>query len=222
MVQLLFLILLVRGSCEIRELNVMFKHTANEILSQTIESIDGAYAPSTIRAYKTSFERFIQFCEGHKVDALPADPPTVARYISKLAASGLKSSTIRVMVVAISSIHKLNLFSDPTQHPLVKIELRRMHRTLGRYSEQAFGITAPILEMMMGATANSLRGIRDRALLLLAYDSMCRRSELVSLRICDIHSNNLFDQKQIKIRLRKSKTDQEQQMLFKFGLIKPN
>jgi len=192
---------------------LLMKVTMNalEILTKTIENIDGAYASSTIRAYKTSFERFIQFCEGHKVDALPADPPTVAQYISKLTASSLKSSTIRIMVAAISSIHKLNLLSDPTQHPLVKIELRRMHRTLGRYSQQAFGITAPILEKMLSATANNLRGIRDRALLLLAYDSMCRRSELVSLRISDIESNDLYDQNQIKIRLRKSKTDQEQQ-----------
>jgi integrase len=82
---------------------------------------------------------------------------------------------------------------------------------MGRYSQQAFGITAPILEKMLGATANNLRGIRDRALLLLAYDSMCRRSELVSLKISDINVNDLYDQSQIKIRLRKSKTDQEQQ-----------
>lgn len=184
--------------------------TAKQLLAKTIIDIDGAYAPSTIRAYKTSFERFIQFCEGHKVDALPADPTIVAQYISKLTASGLKSSTIRIMVAAIASIHKLNLLNDPTQHPLVKIELRRMHRTLGRYSQQAFAITSPILEKMLGATANNLRGIRDRALLLLAYDSMCRRSELVSLRISDFHSNDLCDQNQIKIRLRKSKTDQEQ------------
>lgn len=36
---------------------------ASEILTNTIEKIDGAYAPSTIRAYKANFERFIVFCE---------------------------------------------------------------------------------------------------------------------------------------------------------------
>ena len=101
----------------------MVKHTANEILCQTIKSIEGAYAPSTIRAYKTSFERFIGFCEECEVDALPANPPTVAQYISKLTASGFKSSSIRIMMAAILTIHKLNLLSAPTQHPLVKIEL---------------------------------------------------------------------------------------------------
>lgn len=94
---------------------------------------------------------------------------------------------------------------------MVKIELRLMHRALGRYSQQAFGITTPILEKMLGATTDNLRGIRDSALPLLAYDSMCRRSELVSLRTSDMSVSELDAQSQLKIRLRKSKTDQEQQ-----------
>ena len=185
--------------------------TANELLLETLICIDGAYAPSTIRAYKTSFERFIQFCDEANINPLPAEPQNVARYISKLTASGLKSSSIRIIIAAISSIHKLNLLNDPTQHPTVKIEMRRMHRTLGRYSQQAFGITAPILGKMLSATAENLRGVRDRALLLLAYDSMCRRSELVSLKIADIQLEEIDSQVQMKIRLRKSKTDQELQ-----------
>lgn len=183
----------------------------HEILENTVRKIKGAYAPSTVRAYKSSFERFIQFCEECKVPALPANPENVALYISQLTTSGLKSSSIRIIVASISSIHKLNLLDDPTQHPTVRIEVRRMHRTLGRHSQQAFGITAPILEKMLGATSNNLRGTRDRALLLLAYDSMCRRSELVSLKVTDIHLQELDNKIQIKIRLRKSKTDQELQ-----------
>jgi site-specific recombinase XerD len=184
---------------------------ALQILENTAQKIEGAYAPSTIRAYRSSFERFILFCEECKVSALPAAPEDVALYISKLTTSGLKSSSIRIIIAAVSSIHKLNLLDDPTQHPTVKIELRRMHRTLGRYSQQAFGITAPILEKMLEAAANNLRGTRDRALLLLAYDSMCRRSELVSLKVMDIHLQELGNKSQMKIRLRKSKTDQELQ-----------
>lgn len=64
---------------------------------------------------------------------------------------------------------------------------------------------------MLDATTNNLRGVRDRALLLLAYDSMCRRSELVCLKISDIHINSESDVAEMKIRLRKSKTDQEWQ-----------
>lgn len=183
----------------------------SEILAKTIRKIDGAYAPSTIRAYKSNFERFIQFCEKRNIDALPATPSDVALYIAQLTKSGLKSSSIRIAVASISSIHKLNCLGDPTQHPDVKIEMRRMHRTLGRSSKQAFGITALILEKMLSVTDNNLRGIRDRALLLLAYDSMCRRSELVSLKVTDISFSDTENASEMKIRLRKSKTDQELQ-----------
>ena len=186
-------------------------HTLNPltILNKTIEKIDGAYAPATIRAYKANFERFIHFCKKLNINALPANPSDVAIYIAQLTKSGLKSSSIRIAIASISSIHKLNCLSDPTQHPDVKIELRRMHRTLGRSSKQAFGITATILEKMLLATSNNLRGVRDQALLLLAYDSMCRRSELVSLKVADI--NLIENINEMKIRLRKSKTDQELQ-----------
>jgi len=185
--------------------------TANQQLKETLIRIEGAYAPATIRAYKSNFVKFIHFCEELKTDPLPADSVDIASFIASLTKSGLKSSSIRIAVATISSIHKLNQFTDPTQHTNVKIELRRMHRTLGRYSNQAFGITAPILEKMLGATDYSLRGVRDRALLLLAYDSMCRRSELVALKISNINLNEADNTVEMKIRLRKSKTDQELQ-----------
>ncbi len=64
---------------------------------------------------------------------------------------------------------------------------------------------------MLKATPNNLRGYRDRALLLLAYDSMCRRSELTSLRVADIEMDEFENKIQMKVRLRKTKTDQELQ-----------
>lgn len=185
--------------------------TANQLLIETLIRIDGAYAPSTIRAYKANFERFIHFCEKQGASSLPANPFNVASYIAQLTKIGLKSSSIRIAVASISIIHKLNLLNDPTQHPDVKIEMRRMHRILGRSSKQAYGITAPLLERMLKTTRNDLRGVRDRALLLLAYDSMCRRSELVSLKVEDIELCEANEYAKMKIRLRKSKTDQELQ-----------
>ena len=177
------------------------------ILKETMEKIDGAYAPSTIRAYKTNFKQFIYFCEGFNATPIPADPFNIASYIANLTKSGLKSSSIRIAIASISSIHKLNSFNDPTLHPDVKIELKRMHRKLGRSSKQALGITKPMLEKMIGTTKEDLRGIRDKALMLIAYDSLCRRSELVSLRMEDIEYSG--SNQPSSIRLRRSKTDQE-------------
>ncbi len=179
----------------------------NRLFKDTLIKIDGAYAPPTIRAYKANFERFINFCENISAIALPSDAETVAKYIQNLTKSGLKSASIRLAVASISTIHKLNQLPDPTQLPAAKLELRKMHRTLGRASKQALGITAPIIEKMILAMRNDFRGLRDQALILLAYDSLCRRSELVSIEINDIIFNETG--LPIRIRLRKSKTDQE-------------
>jgi site-specific recombinase XerD len=179
--------------------------TAKEILIKTVEKIEGAYAPSTIRAYRSNFEGFIKYCDENNVTALPAHPEIVAQYIRKLSDGRLKSSSIKIAVASIAAIHNLNSVTDPTQLADVKIEMRRMYRTLGRYAKQAYGINKPLLDKMVASTNDSLRGIRDRAILLVAYDSLCRRSELVSLEFEDL----LFDQKDksVRLKLRKSKTD---------------
>lgn len=181
----------------------MINITAKVKLLETIEFIDGAYAPATIRAYKSNFQQFIDYCNREKQGALPAECESVANYIKKLSNGKLKSSSIRIAVASISAIHRLNNLTDPTQHPIVKIEMRRMHRQLGREAKQAFGITRNILNQMFEQTDNSPRGVRDRALISVAYDTLCRRSELVSLRIEDIESY----QSKLRIRLRRSKTD---------------
>jgi integrase len=80
-----------------------------------------------------------------------------------------------------------------------------MYRTLGRYAKQAYGINKDLLNKMVSATDNSLRGTRDKAILLVAYDSLCRRSELVSLEFEDLVINS--NDESLQLKLRKSKTD---------------
>jgi len=55
-------------------------HTAKEILIKTIQKIEGAYAPATIRAYKANFEVFIRYCDENNVTALPAQPETISQF----------------------------------------------------------------------------------------------------------------------------------------------
>ena len=185
----------------------MINNTSNKLLKDTMNKMDGAYAPSTIRAYKTNFEKFILFCNEMGECALPANSNLVALYIKTLTSSGLKPNSIRIAIAAIATVHKLNQAQDPTQHPEVTLEVRRMYRMLGRECKQAYGITNIILKKMLSATDKNLRGIRDRALLLMAYDSLCRRSELVSLQVEDLIVNDTLSEPSLKLRLRRSKTD---------------
>jgi len=106
--------------------------TAKFLLKETIDKIEGAYAPATIRAYRANFERFITFSANLKECALPADSHIVTNYIKELSNGQLKSASIRIAVASISAIHRLNQLVDPITHPEVRLETRRMHRKLGR------------------------------------------------------------------------------------------
>lgn len=180
-------------------------------LSQTLQRIDGAYSTATIRAYRADFMEFIHYAESIGELALPASAITVSAFITHLLQRGQKSASIRRSIAGIGSIHTLSGKPDPTKDVEVKLTIRRMHRQIGRYHHQALGITRDILSKMLAATEDSLRGDRDRALLMVAYDTLCRRSELLSLQVKDI-STQVFDQStgipSTAIFLRKSKTDQ--------------
>ena len=190
----------------------MNKTTSLATLTQTILKIDGAYAPTTIRAYKADFLDFIRFCEARGECALPAPPLMVAEYIEVLSATKRTGSSIKRAVTGIASIHNLNQFPNPSKHPDVMLGLRRMFRKKGRYKHQVQGITKDMLDEMLASLDDSLRSVRDRALLMIAYDCLCRRSEIVTLRVEDISTQLLDRKNQIwstVILLRQSKTDLE-------------
>jgi len=117
-----------------------------ERLTQTIDRIDGAYAESTIRAYRSNFMRFIAYCNSTNSCPLPAEPLTISTYIERLTDIGWRSASIRQTIASIATIHTLNNYSNPTTDSEVKLALKRMHRKIGRFSKQANGITKEMLE----------------------------------------------------------------------------
>jgi site-specific recombinase XerD len=183
--------------------------TAKEILIKTTKKIEGAYSPNTIRAYKSNFESFIQYCDEISQNAYPAEHQTIIGYIKNISDGRLKSSSIKIAVASISAIHRFNSEIDHTQHSDVKIEMRRVYRTLGRFTKQAYGIPRTLLKRMIDATDDSLRGCRNRAILLLAYDTLCRRGEIANLSMEDLAIIKSNKERKIQLTLRKSKTDPE-------------
>lgn len=185
---------------------------AYERLAQTLGKLEGAYAPSTLRAYRADFEEFINYSESMGENALPASPAGVISFITHLMSRQQKSASIRRSIAGIASIHQYSNLPDPIKDVDVKLAMRRMHRQIGREQHQAFAITQTLLNKLLAVADDNLRGARDRALISVAYDTLCRRSELLSLRVEDIHiSNDTADNSNggASIFLRKSKTDQE-------------
>jgi site-specific recombinase XerD len=150
-------------------------------------------------------EEFIRYCEEHGQAALPAKPQTVTAFLMTMTTRNIKTSTIRRKNSSISAVHRLSNLTDPTKHSEVKLALRKLHRQLGNRFDQAYAITLPVLKQLIAVTGDDLHGLRDRALLLLAYGSMRRRTELVSLRAEDM---GWLSEVGASVLLRKSKTDQ--------------
>ena len=186
--------------------NILIRSNATVLLNETVKRIDGAYAPSTIRAYRADFAKFIEFCELHHTHALPASPRIIALYVAELS-NQYSASFIRRIVVSISSVHRLNYHADPTKDPEVNLAVRRMHRQIGRHCNQAHAINKNLLDKMLEATEDNLRGVRDRALLQVAYDSLCRRSEITALQFEDlvVSHEHQTQKTSARILLRRSK-----------------
>jgi len=175
-------------------------------LYSILDHIKDAYAPNTIRAYRADFGEWINYCIERGACPLPADPFDVAEYLIVLCDGGeVRSSTIRRKCASISAIHRYAYMEDPTRHPEVKIATRKVNRRLGTRFKQAQPINRHTLDCMLNACGNDLRGARNRMILLLAYNTLRRRSELTSLRVEDFAINP--DRTSI-IMLCQSKTDQ--------------
>ncbi len=176
------------------------------LIEDVLTKIEGAYAANTLRAYKADMLEFNFYCCGLNVCAFPATPQCIANFVLKVSLDGIKSSTVRRKVSSISALHRLGNMVDPTKSADVSLAVRKMHRQLGRHAEQARAVNLPELEQFLTAAGPDLRGHRDRALLLLGYDTLRRRSELISLQVDDLEFK--ADGTGV-ILLRKNKTDQD-------------
>jgi integrase len=146
----------------------------------------GAFAANTLRAWRADWEIFSEYCRSYRLDALPAAPKTVRDFVFECLSNNKKPATIRRYVATIGRAHRAAGVSDPTATETVKLALKEMGRSAPARQRQARGLTWAEIEIFLSVEPRNLRDIRDRALVAVAYDTMCRREELVSLQIEDI------------------------------------
>jgi site-specific recombinase XerD len=174
------------------------------MIDKILKQFDGAFADNTIRAYRSDFKQFDLWCQSKGKQPIPTDADTLAQYVDEMSLT-LKSATIRRRIASLCSIFKLSKNPDPTTEPEVILALKRMHRRIGRFQEQATPLTRDILEQMLSTCDDSHIGQRNRVMLLLGYETMRRRSELCSFKFENL---TILPNKQTAIRLNFSKTDQ--------------
>lgn len=198
-----------------------------DLLDGVRESLKATKSDNALRAYGSAWKTFNAFCVERGVGALPADRQTVIAYIEWLATNNrrpdprrgregkflplVKVSTISLHRSAIAYFHETSGHPSPVSDKQSKEYLSGLKRKLAdkRPEQTKSRPKAPMgldeLRKVVAPLPDTLRGKRDRALLVLGFWGAFRRSELAALTVADIDTRG----DKLTITLQRSKTDQE-------------
>ncbi|AWB50559.1 hypothetical protein HYN69_18295 (plasmid) [Gemmobacter aquarius] len=179
------------------------KHDITSSWRTHFERLEGAFAPSTLRAYFADVQHFETWCNGTGVSAFPISTDDLCNYLE---GNGLSSSpaTVRRRLYAIRKVHRLLRLPDPTLDEAVNITIRRIKRRTLCRPKQAKGLTSEYLAQFLAVQPDTPWGWRNRAMLSLGYDLLTRRSELVALQTADVQFRA---DSTLRVTIRRSKAD---------------
>lgn len=149
-------------------------------------------APATVRAYEADWRHFSAWCAGRGHAPLPAEPTEVAAYLAAHArgvggVERLKTSTLQRRMAAIGAYHTANYLPNPCRSPEVQATWHGIRRELGWSRNRAKPATTSVLRQLVDTCdPDRFIGLRDRAMLLLGFAGLLRRSEVVALDVEDL------------------------------------
>jgi integrase len=158
-----------------------------------------ARAANTVKAYDADLRDFVAW--GGRV---PAKPELVAEYLADLSKTRTVA-TIKRRKAALTSVHRERGHADPCAAEVVRATMKGIRRTAVRTKRQMKPMLADQVARAALTLPDNLKGIRDRAILLLGLAGAFRRSELVAINVEDCS----FSRSELVVRLKSSKTDPE-------------
>jgi integrase len=147
----------------------------------------GAKAATTQRAYAADWRHYTAWCRRRDVEPLPPTPQVVGLYLAACASeapAGRKPSAVRTIERRLSALtwhyaqHGRPL--DRADRHIAEV-MRGTRRQHGRPPNQKEAVLAEDLLRMIATLDRDLRGLRDRAILLLGFAGGLRRSEITGL-----------------------------------------
>ena len=151
-------------------------------IAEILSACEGAYSPNTLRGYRKDLECFKCWCDQKGLDWMPADAEVVAGYVDDLGAT-MSIATVKRRLCAIRFAHFIANLKNPTDYSGVHLAVRRVSLRKRRRPMQSLGLTSQILRKIVDVCPDDLTGARDAALISVGYDTLCRSSELVAMRV---------------------------------------
>ena len=145
--------------------------------------VEKGLAANTVEAYARDLGKFARFLEkkGWRLDE--AGPAGIREFLSGLNRQQLESRTIARQIVALRHFYRYLRREDfIASNPTENLESPRIWHILPKY------LSPGDVETLLAEPAeDDPLGIRDRAILEMLYGTGLRVSELISLRIADVH-----------------------------------
>ena len=154
-----------------------------------------AASDNTRKAYASDWAHFTRWCRMKGVEPLPPAPEMIGLYLADLASpSGaspaLSVATIERRLSGLSWNYAQRGFDLDRKDRHIAAVLAGIRRKHARPPVQKDAILAGDILAMVATLPYDLRGLRDRAILLLGYAGGLRRSEIVRL---DVHKDDTPD-----------------------------
>jgi len=145
-----------------------------------------ATADNTRRAYRAAVRVWCAWCARHDLPPLPAAGADVAAFLAGERGRKLSPETIKLRRAAIRYLHRAAGCPVPTDDVCVSETLAGIQRDAARKGQlprKKVAATEKILRRLLAPIPGDLRGLRDRALLLVGFAGALRRSELAAIRL---------------------------------------
>jgi integrase len=151
-----------------------------------------AASDNTLTAYAKDWAHFTRWCRMKGTEPLPPSPEMIGLYLADLASGSAPSpalsvSTIERRLSGLAWSYAQRGFTLDRKNRHIATVLAGIKRRHARPPVQKEAILAEDILAMVATLPFDLRGLRDRAILLLGYAGGLRRSEIVSL---DVHKDD--------------------------------
>ena len=169
--------------------------TLDRLVNTARDYARAAASDNTLKAYAKDWAHFARWCRMKGTEPLPPTPEMIGLYLADLASGSgpspaLSVSTIDRRLSGLAWNYAQRGFTLDRKNRHIATVLAGIKRKHARPPVQKEAILADDIRAMVATLPFDLRGLRNRAILLLGYAGGLRRSEIVSL---DVHKDDTPD-----------------------------